>query len=75
MADVTIIIAHRLFIVKPRYLLYFSHNMFSAMQQIGYDLQIWCAYRLTFAKCFFRSINTCTIWKEKRIFISTVIYD
>jgi len=48
MAGVTIIIVHRVLIVRPRYLLYFIHSsMHSAMQQIGYDHQIRFDYRLS----------------------------
>jgi len=66
MADAKIIIVHRIFIVTPRYLLYFIHKMLPSMQQTGYDLQICCDYRLSFAKCFFRFISTCAVWKEQR---------
>ena len=54
------------FITKQRYLLRFIHSMLSAMRQIVQDLQAWFDYRLCFAKCFFRFISTCTIWKEAR---------
>jgi len=47
MADVIIITLHRVLLVRPRYLLYFIHSsMLSAVQQIGYDLQIRFVYRL-----------------------------
>jgi len=41
MADVATITVNRVFIVRPRYLFYFVHNILSAMQQIEYDLQTW----------------------------------
>jgi len=40
--------------------------MLSAMQQIGYDLQIWFDYRFSFVKCFLCFIGTSAIWKEER---------
>jgi len=53
MADVTVITVHRMFIVIPHYLLFFINSVLSAMQQIGYDLQMWFA--CSFAKCIFVS--------------------
>jgi len=42
-------------------MVYFIHRMFAAMQQIGYNLQIWFDYRLSFAISFFFSISTSAI--------------
>jgi len=50
-------------IVIAQYLLYFIHihSMLSAMQQMGYDLQLWYDYRLSFAIFFFRLISPSAI--------------
>jgi len=69
---VTIIIAHPVFIVRPRYLLCFIHSMLSVMQQIDYDLQIRFDDRPSFAICFFFYISTSVITKG---FLPAVIYD
>jgi len=61
MADVTIVIVHRVLIVRPRYLLYFINSMLSAMQQIGYDLQTWFDYNSASQNVFFCFISTCAI--------------
>ena len=45
MADLPTIIVHRMFIVKPRYLLYLIHSMLSTMQRMGQDLQGWLDYQ------------------------------
>jgi len=66
MADVTITMLHQKFIVRSRYLVYITHSVLSAMQQIGYDLQTWLDYRLSVAKCFFRFISTCATLKEEK---------
>jgi len=52
MVNVTINIVNQVFVVGLRYLLYFVHSMLSVMRQIGYNLQITCDYRLSFAKYF-----------------------
>jgi len=67
MADVTIIIIHRVFSVKPRYLLYFIHSMLSAMQQIGNDPQMWFDDTLSFAKCFFSFRQHRRYFKRKKV--------
>jgi len=48
------------------------------MQQIGYDLQTWIDYRLSFVKCFFlfyQHTRYVKRGKEKRLFAGRVIYD
>ena len=59
MADGTKIIAHWLFIV-------IIHSMLSAMQQIGYDLQIRFDNTLSFAKCFLFVGSPAHALSEKR---------
>jgi len=57
-------------------LLYLIHKMLSAMQEFGYDLQLWFDHRLSLANYFFRFISTRYLkrGKEKKLFSSRVIY-
>jgi len=79
MADMTTILGQQVIIVRPRYVLYFIHSMLSAMQQTGYDLQIWFHHRLSLAKFVFSfqmHMRYFKRGKERRLFSSIrVIYD
>jgi len=77
MADVTIIMVNLVFIARPRYLLYFIQSTPTAIQKIGYDLQMWFNNRLSLAKFFF-SFHRHALFeksKEGEVFRSRVIYD
>ena len=66
------------FIARPRYLLYFIHSTPTAIQQIGYDLQMWFNNRLSLAKCFLFSFHRHALFeksKEGVFFCGRVIYD
>ena len=70
------IVQHLVFVVRPRYFLYFIHCMLSALQQIllqssKYDLDTDSASQ------YFLSVNTNAILKEERrvFLLARVVYD